>query len=227
MPRIGTPRRNMKVVTIASSKGGTGKSTAVTVLAAKAVQDGKRVAMFDLNADQASLTQWWYYRGEPENPWLPEVEDLNASIDQMEQQGFDWLFIDTPPLDINLVEHAILAANAVVIPVRVGIFDTGAMTPVLEMCRQRRKPHAFLMSAFDGKMPKLNEAAMTELLKDANIFSAKLTYKQAYINSLTRGRAGFEIDKTLQPEVDQLWLEVQRLAATAAPLVFSRGVVNG
>ena len=226
MPLMHRLRRNMKVVTVASSKGGTGKSTAVTVLAAKAVEDGKRVAIFDLNADQASLTAWWYYRGEPDNPWLPEVENLNARVDELEQHKFDWLFIDTPPLDIELVEHAIVVADAVVIPVRAGIFDTGAMMPVVETCRQRRKPHSFLMSAFDPKFKKLNEAAMTELLKDASIFSSKLTYKQAYINSLTIGKAGFEIDKALLPEVDLLWLEVQRLAVSTVPLMVRRSVAN-
>ena len=220
-------RRAMKVVTVASTKGGTGKSTAVTVLAARAVQDGKRVAMFDLNGDQASLAAWWFYRGEPDNPQLFDVKDLNGAVEDMERQRFDWLFIDTPPLDIDLVEHAIVVADAVVIPVRAGIFDTGAMMPVVEMCRERRKPHSFLMSAFDAKFKKLNEAAMTELLKDAQIFAAKLTYRQAYINSLTAGKAGFEIAHELKPEVDQLWLEVQRLASTTAPLAIRRSMANG
>lgn len=55
----------MKTVTVAATKGGSGKSTLVTLLAARAAEDRFRTAMFDLNGDQGSLSQWWIIRGEP------------------------------------------------------------------------------------------------------------------------------------------------------------------
>ena len=42
-----------------------------SVLAARAAEEA-RVALLDLNADQANLTQWWFSRGEPDNPQLFE-----------------------------------------------------------------------------------------------------------------------------------------------------------
>ena len=54
----------MKVVTIAAPKGGSGKTSAVSALAARAALESARVAMFDLNSDQANLTQWYILRGE-------------------------------------------------------------------------------------------------------------------------------------------------------------------
>ena len=53
----------MKTITIASAKGGSGKSTITAALAVRACQDTKQVAMMDLNFDQGSLTQWWQLAG--------------------------------------------------------------------------------------------------------------------------------------------------------------------
>jgi chromosome partitioning protein len=222
------PRIMMKVVTIAAPKGGSGKSTATSVLAARAVEDGHRVAMFDLNADQANLTQWYVSRGEPDNPALFEVENLNAAISQLNQDGFDWLFIDTPPLDIDLIENAVIKSSAVVIPVRASIFDIGAITPIVEICKERQKPFSFLMSAVDNRaqFKKLNQKAMQALLHDGPIFSAQLAYRAAYINALTVGKAGFEIDPDARHEVDALWTEVKRIAGSTAPLLARRRIAN-
>ncbi len=111
----------MNVVTIAASKGGTGKSTITALLAVRATLDGKdskRVGMFDLNGEQASLSQWHVLRGDPTNPELVEVEKIGQDIEILRKRGFDWLFIDTPPLDIDTIEIAILKSDAVLIPVR-------------------------------------------------------------------------------------------------------------
>ena len=158
----------MRVITIAAPKGGSGKSTATSILAARAALDGDRVALLDLNADQASLTQWWISRGEPENPELFELEDtLNSAITFLHGDGYHWLFIDTPPLDIGLIENAVIKSHAVLIPVRASIFDIGAILPITEICQERQKPFAFLLSAVDTRTQfrKLNEMAQQALLR--------------------------------------------------------------
>jgi chromosome partitioning protein len=218
----------MKTISIAAPKGGSGKSTATSVLAARAVQDGERVAMFDLNADQASLTQWWVSRGEPDNPQLFEVDNLSGDINSVQRDGYDWLFIDTPPLDIDLIENVVIKSDAVLIPVRASIFDIGAIQPIVEICQERQKPFAFLLSAVDSRAQfrKLNETAAQALLRHGPICAARLTYRLAYVNALTAGKAGFEIDPDLQAEVDALWTEVKRIAFSTAPLSIRRRVAN-
>jgi Mrp family chromosome partitioning ATPase len=68
---------NVKVIAMASPKGGSGKTTIASALAVRAAEESKRVAMFDLNSDQGNLTQWWVLRGEPMCPRL--VEDAPTS----------------------------------------------------------------------------------------------------------------------------------------------------
>jgi chromosome partitioning protein len=209
----------MKVVTVASAKGGSAKTTAVTALAARAALESARVVMFDLNADQANLTQWWILRGEPPNPKLVvEVENISRDVEVLKNEKFEWLIIDCPPLALDVIENAVLVADAVVIPVRTSIFDVGAITPVIEMCRERRKPFAFLLSAVDNKMPRLTERARAALVSEGPVFNARLSYRQDYISALTAGKAGFEVQKDLRAEVDQLWGEVKKLAGEQAPI---------
>jgi chromosome partitioning protein len=203
----------MKTVTIAAAKGGSCKSTVCLSLAVKAAQESSRVGLFDLNGDQGDLTKWWVLRGKPKNPRIIEVEHISRDIDVLRNEKFDWLLIDCPPLDLDVIENSILKSDAVVIPVRTGFFDVDAVTPVVEICKRRRKPYSFLLAAVDTKMPKLVEAAMSALVNDGPIFATRLRYLQPYVLSVQRGKSAAEIDKSCQPEIDHLWAEVKRLAS--------------
>jgi chromosome partitioning protein len=202
----------MKTITVAAAKGGSGKSTTALSLAVRAQQESARVAMFDLNGDQGDLTKWWLLRGEPMNPRILEVEKITQDAEVARRSGFEWLIVDTPPLDLDIIENCILVADAVVIPVRTGFFDVDAVTPVVEMCRERDRPYSFLLTAVDSKMPKLVESAMAFLVGQGPIFATRLRYLQSYVQSIARGKSAAEIDpKGCQPEIDHLWTEIGRL----------------
>jgi chromosome partitioning protein len=203
----------MKVITVACAKGGSTKSTIATGLAVRATRESARVAMFDLNADQSSLTQWWVLRGEPLNPQLREVDSLARDVERLREEKFEWLLIDTPPLDMDLIEASILKSDAVVIPVRCSLFDVGSVTPIVEMCREHKKPFKFLLSAVDGKMPKLTEQTLASLVSDGEVFGTRISYRQAYISAVAAGKVGFEVEKALTIEFDNLWAEIKRLAS--------------
>lgn len=209
----------MKVIAVAAAKGGTTKTTVTLSLAARASLESARVAMFDLNGDQGDLTKWWKLRGQPMNPRIVEVEKISQDVEVLRAEKFDWLFIDTPPLELDVIENAVLKADAVIIPCRPGFFDIDAVTPVVEMCKRRRKPYKFLLSAVDSKMPKLVEAAMSALVGDGDIFASRLRYLQPYIQSIMKGKAAFEIDKGCEAEIANLWSEVKRLSEAS---VFAR-----
>jgi chromosome partitioning protein len=213
----------MKVVTVASGKGGSLKSSISALLAVRATKESLRVAMFDLNADQGNLTQWWITRGEPMNPRLLEVEKIGRDVDALRAANkFDWLVIDTPPLDIDIIETAVVKADAVVIPVRPSMMDICAVDAVVEMCKERRKPFSFLLAAVDPRMSKLVQKAKAELLKDGPLFSAIISYRAAYIGAMAAGKVGFEVDKDLCDEADALWAEVKRLSEANQPAVKGR-----
>jgi chromosome partitioning protein len=208
----------MKVITIAAAKGGATKTTLTLCLAVRAAQESAKVALFDLNSDQGDLTSWWLLRGEPFNPRVIEVEKIARDVEVLRQEGFDYLLIDTPPGELGVTESAILKSDAVLIPVRPSFFDMNAVTPIVEMSRERHKPYSFVLSAVDSKMPKLVESTMAALVNHGPILATRIRYLQPYISSVMRGKSAAEVDKTLQPEIDNLWAEVKRLAGVAPHL---------
>jgi chromosome partitioning protein len=206
----------MKTITIASAKGGSCKTTCTATLAARAARDSGRVAMLDLNQDQGNLTDWWTLRGEPKNPTLIDLEDVSEDIAALRESGCEWVFVDTPPLEVRLIEQAIAVADLVLIPVRTSLLYISATDAVTSLCRRHRKPFAFLLSAVDAKMPKLTDQAMHMLVRMAKpggkVMANRMSYRQGYIQSLAVGRAAYETEKALAGEVDGIWSEVQQLA---------------
>ena len=204
----------MKVITIAAPKGGSGKTTITTLLAVRASREGARVAMLDLNSDQANLAQWWFSRGQPMNPKLEdEVTNITLDVAALRMSGrVGWLFIDTPPVDMDLIENAVAVSDAVVVPVKTSIFDVGAIDSIVEICLAHGKPFSFVLSAADTRFKTLNASALAALVTEGPVFDTRISYRLPYINALTIGKVGPEIDKVLWPEADALWSEVKALA---------------
>ncbi len=169
----------------------------------------------DLNFDQGSLSRWWEVRGEPDAPKLiDDIENIPRDVKAL-AAAYDWLFIDTPPVEMDLIEQAIAVADAVVIPVRSGFFDVIAVQSVIEMCTERRKPFATLLNAVDGQHKVVNKQAIIALEALGPTFSTQIGCRQPYIQALVIGKTGPELDKKLRPEIDSLWSEVRRLSGGA------------
>ncbi len=218
----------MKVITVAASKGGSGKTSTVALLAAKATIEGEHVCMLDLNHDQANLAQWHAVRGQMLPHLIQDIENVVRDVQIIRATGkFDWMIIDTPPLDMDVIETAVMVADCVVVPVRASMFDIEAVRPIVEMCNERRKPFAFLRSAFDTHFKRLNSASHNDLLKMGNVLSTTISYRLPYINALTMGKTGAEISKDLMPEADALWVEVKRLANSSTAQSLKTKVANG
>jgi chromosome partitioning protein len=213
----------MRTITVASGKGGSTKTTCTATLAVRAAKDG-RVGMIDLNEDQASLTDWWINRGKADNPTLVESSgDISQDIEELREDGFAWVFIDTPPLGFKPIEAAISVADLVVIPVRASLMDISATNAVTSLCRKYRKPFVFLLAAVDSGMPRLAEQA-TQMLgmmtrPYGRIMPPKvhMSHRQSYVQAMGVGRTAPEIakkakDSVVTGEVDSIWDEVQRLA---------------
>ena len=207
----------MKTIAVAAAKGGSGKSTIVSALAARASKESMRVAMIDLNPDQANLTQWWTLRGQPMNPRLiMDIESIPEDVKILDAAGYEWLILDTPPVEMDLIEQAVAVAGFVLIPVRASFFDVDAIDAVISMCRTHRKSFAFVLSAVDSKFKKLTDQAIVALVKEGPLLASRVSYRKHYIEALMAGRSGPEIEKDLVPEIDALWSEVKRYAMEAA-----------
>src|SRR5262249_36866049 len=129
------------VLVIAATKGGVGKTTLASILSVRAVADGNKVALLDVEP-QASLSRWHELRGNPKNPRLLEVDGARESIGHVAAQGWDWVIVDTPPAMLDLVDQAISMADFVLVPTRPTGMDVEAVAQVVKFCKEHGKPFA-------------------------------------------------------------------------------------
>ena len=113
---------------------------------------------------------------------------------------------------MDLVEQAVAVADTVIVPVRPGFFDVIAVQTVTWMCRQHRKPFAFVLSAVDGRYKTLTRQTLTALSDLGPVLKTQISYRRPWIAALVIGKTGPELDKDLRPEIGALWGEVKNLA---------------
>ena len=204
----------LRVVTFANVKGGVGKSTLCSALAVRAAKDSKRVALLDLDP-QESLASWWTRRGKTRNPRLHEVEATTEAIELLISEGWEWVFIDTGPARVDLIEPGIVVADLVVIPVRPSAFDLEQASIIVELCEVHDKPHAFVINQAtpDAKLTRTSIKYLQDEVGGTVIKKPIITYQPAYMAALTVGKSGPEVDKEgeVQAEIEELWAAVNKL----------------
>lgn len=204
-----TPR----AIALASGKGGVGRSTLTGALAVCAVKEGARVALIDAEP-QESLTLWWRLRGKPGNPFLhPYSGDLSADVEGLRREGYQWIFIDTVPAMLDHIEHAIQSADFVLMPTRVSVFDLAATRDVVSICKEHKKPFAFVLNATDAKWTKGIQSALAVLKKLGPVIPKSIRQRTVYASAITTGRTAGERDKVAAAEIAALWSAVKKLAA--------------
>ena len=151
--------------------------------------------------------------GKPQSPFLVQnVENIPGDLRVIAAMGYEWLFIDSPPTGMDLVEQAVVVADAVIVPVRPGFFDVIAVQTVTWMCRQHRKPFAFVLSAVDGRYKVLTSKRSRRFPILGRCSRRKSATGAHGYTALVIGKTGPELDKDLRPEIDALWGEVKGLA---------------
>src|SRR5437870_5474789 len=109
----------MRVLAMASQKGGSGKTTLSGHLAVQAQRAGAGpVCLIDIDP-QGSLADWWNER-ESEMPAFAQttVARLASDLEVLRQQGFRVAVIDTPPAITMAIQSVIAVAELIVIPTR-------------------------------------------------------------------------------------------------------------
>lgn len=123
------------LLAVAALKGGVGKTTSTVYLAALAAASGRAVTVIDADP-QASASDWIESSGDER---LQKVTAVEAPTDRLLMKaigridGDDIAIVDTPPGNERLLAKAIAAADAVILPTRVGGVETPRVELVLEM----------------------------------------------------------------------------------------------
>ena len=197
----------MRVLAMASQKGGSGKTTVSGHLAVQAQLAGAGpVVLIDIDP-QGSLSDWWNER-ETEFPAFAQttVARLATDLEMLRQQGFKLAVIDTPPAITMAIQSVIAVAELIVIPTRPSPHDLRAVGATVDLCERAGKPLIFVVNGATPKAKITYEAAVA-LSQHGTVAPVTLHHRTDYAASMIDGRTVMEIDPTGRSagEIVELW----------------------
>jgi chromosome partitioning protein len=209
----------MNVITLASRKGGAGKSTLTAHLAAFAQRQGHRCLLVDADP-QGSLALWHSRRADGQPALRTAERGIDRAVAQAMVDGYGWVFIDTSPTMWVVVQEAIRAATLVLIPARPGFFDLAAVRETVAVARKYSKPYAVVINAAPVKRDDKESPAVALSRAELDrlaipLWSGQISQRAAYLTALAAGASAGELspDSAARNEIVRLWSAVERSVA--------------
>jgi chromosome partitioning protein len=203
----GSGGRPMRVLALASQKGGSGKTTLSGHLAVQAQRAGAGpVVLVDIDP-QGSLADWWNER-EDEMPAFAQttVARLVSDLEALRARGFKLAVIDTPPAITMAIQSVIAAAELICIPTRPSPHDLRAVGATVDMCERAGKPLMFIVNAATPRAKITMEAAVA-LSQHGTVAPVTIHQRTDYAASMIDGRTVMETEPggKSATEVEALW----------------------
>lgn len=214
----------MRVLALASQKGGSGKTTLSGHLAVEAQRSGAGpVVLIDIDP-QGSLADWWNER-EAEYPAFAQttVARLAADLATLRQQGFKLAVIDTPPAITMAIQSVIAVAELVVVPTRPSPHDLRAVGATVDLCERAGKPLIFVVNGATPKARITAEAAVA-LSQHGTVAPVTLHHRTDFAASMIDGRTVMEVESRSKSaaEVGTLWTYIsERLEKNFRRTIFA------
>jgi chromosome partitioning protein len=214
----------LRVLALASQKGGSGKTTLSGHLAVQAQRAGAGpVVLVDIDP-QGSLTEWWNER-EAEYPALAQtsVARLATDLALLRSQGFKLAVIDTPPAITLAIQAVIQVSELIVVPTRPSPHDLRAVGATVELCERAGKPLIFVVNAATPNARITSEAAVA-LSQHGTVAPVILHHRTDFAASMIDGRTVMEVDPAGKSarELGLLWTYVsERLEKNFRRTVFA------
>jgi chromosome partitioning protein len=122
----------MPVITIASKKGGSGKTTLSTNIADALDHAGQRVLLVDADPQRSAL-MWAANASSHEPPSTIGADATLSGAKRVPQwaQDYDWVIIDCPPRHGDVLRAALSVADLVLVPIRPSPGDLEALGDTL------------------------------------------------------------------------------------------------
>ena len=197
----------MRVVVVASQKGGSGKTTITGHLAVEAVRDGQGpVAIIDTDP-QGSLAQWWNAREAAEPAFVQSsLASLREDLSRLLEQGFRLVVIDTPPAVTRAISEIVAFADLVILPTRPSPHDLRAVGATVDILEARGKAMVFVLNGATARARITGQAAVA-LSQHGTVAPATLHHRVNFASSMIDGRTVMETDpeSPSAKEISALW----------------------
>ena len=187
------------VITIASQKGGTGKSTIACHLAVAFAKLNKKVALIDTDPQQ-TITNWYTIRQRASSS---NVYNLDFAISSgwkvnneiLKLNSNDLIIIDSPPHMETETKAAIRSADLVLVPCQPSPNDVWATNSTLDLVDKEKKPKVLIFNRcpYQSKLLKQIESSFSD--KISKIFIGN---RVAFASSMLKGLTSIETEPSSQ-----------------------------
>lgn len=191
----------MKVVALASDKGGMGKSTAILNLACAAAGRGIEVAVLDLDP-QASVGRWARTRKKAGLPPRPLAEtcvpiDVEDRLAELKDAGADLVLLDTAGRDNNAITAAITAADLILVPCHPTDLELSTLGPTFARLKAEQKLFFVLLIDWNaGAIRRRADAATAIERAGGAVVPVPYTHRADYRLALEQGQGVTEYAPT-------------------------------
>ena len=202
----------MRTIGVCNAKGGAGKTTLALHLAVAAVQDGRDVAVVDLDPQLTAVN--WSQRRSSRDPVVAvlacSVSRVGAELERVAGLGADVVIIDTPPRAWVGADNAALAAaklaDLVLLPCRPSVLDLEAtVTTHSRLQAVTAAPVVVVLNQVPARGRDADEAEAALAGRGVTVapvrIGARIVFARSLLDGLTaqeaepRGKAADEIQR--------------------------------
>jgi chromosome partitioning protein len=208
---------------LASRKGGVGKTTLTAHLAVAATLYGLKVAVADYDP-QGGLAGWFNARLSPlvGMAYADASKGIRKAWDAANRSGIDLLLIDTEPGEGDAVVDAVALADLVVVPCQASPNDLRAVGRTVKLVADASKPLVFVINRVKPRVRLTHQASSSlsqhgtvapVLIGDRTDFAASMVGGQTAQELDPKSKSAEEIGELLAYLRDRSALEVEKTAA--------------
>src|SRR3954462_14000346 len=188
-----------KIILVAKLKGGSGATTTCRELTAAALQDGRKVALIDLDG-QGGLSRWWNRRtaqaadgqAQRDAPALLQLTAMQIpGVAKDLRRRYDLMVVDSPPSVHETIRAVAAAADLALIPSRPTVDDLDAVGPIARLLHGV-VDHAFVLTQVPAVRGSRDGAEALQRLAERAPVVGRTTFRSDYRRPPGHGSTGFE-----------------------------------
>jgi chromosome partitioning protein len=213
-----------KLILVTKLKGGSGATTTCRELTAAALQDGRKVALIDLDG-QGGLSRWWNRRTAPAADGTaqraaPDLLQLTAAqipgAAKGLRQRYDLVVIDSPPSVHETIRAVAAASDLALIPSRPTVDDLDAVGPIARLLHGV-VDHGFVLTQVPAVRGSRDGAEALQRLAERAPVLGRTTFRSDYSRPPGYGATGYEEGTSAKQEIGELYTRViERLGMTSS-----------
>lgn len=215
----------MRVILIASQKGGAGKSTLAAHFGVLADQTGKggRPALL-VDADPQGSLSYWHELRSAETPILARSAGGDAAgiIADAKASKIETVIVDTAPHNAPALAAWVRVADLMIVPVRPAVFDLAAAATTFETARSLKARAVAILNACPAPGRWGEPAAVTqarELLAKQGVeaLAGQVSQRASLAHALISGAAvhEYEPNGSAAKEIAAMWRQVDKMTSKA------------